>query len=112
MSSNRIMGLFPQDLPLQGSSLQRSMVALPGLSPQEPGLGLSPQRPVLWPRSVQQRLLPGSRVRVRTGAFAGVEGTVAAYCSASRLIIDLDLDVAGVTLELEDRAIELLSHDQ
>lgn len=62
----------------------------------------------LRPRPVRQRLSLGSRVRVRTGVFAGAEGTVASYCRNDRLIIDLNLDIRGVTLELEDRMLELL----
>jgi hypothetical protein len=52
-----------------------------------------------------RRRLPGDRVRVQTGIFAGVEGTVASYFSGSRLIIELDLDCTGVTLEIDERMV-------
>jgi hypothetical protein len=45
---------------------------------------------------------------VRSGVFAGVEGTVASYCSGSRLIIDVDLNIQGVTLEIDDWMLEPL----
>ncbi|HVA49540.1 MAG TPA: hypothetical protein VNH11_24450 [Pirellulales bacterium] len=86
MSTNRIASLLPpRD---GGDTLVRSM-----------------------PRATQvarPRFSCGSRVRVGSGVFAGVEGTVASYCSGSRLIIDVEINIQGVTLEIDERLLEPL----
>ena len=54
------------------------------------------------------RLQPGDLVRVNEGAFAGVEGTVAA-CQACRVIVDVHLIQPGVTIEIDGHLLELIN---
>ena len=49
---------------------------------------------------------PGDRVRVFCGAFAGVEGSVISRPGDGRLLIAIDLRQRGVTLEVDDAALE------
>jgi hypothetical protein len=59
-------------------------------------------------RSDKQWFSVGNRVRVHAGALKGLEGTVLAYCAASRLIVAVDLDCQGVTLEIDQQMLTLL----
>jgi transcription antitermination factor NusG len=61
------------------------------------------------PLSVESRLQPGRRVRVSSGPFLGLEGTVEACKSGYRLIVGVKLLQRGVSLEIEDACIEVLS---
>ena len=61
-------------------------------------------------RPTKRSLWPGCRVRVHSGAMAGVEGTVLAYSFASRLVIALDVNCRGVTLEIDEQKLTLLAH--
>jgi hypothetical protein len=40
--------------------------------------------------------------------FEGVEGTIVSFRSSSRLLIAVDLDFQGVSLEIDERLIEVL----
>ncbi len=51
------------------------------------------------------RLIPGDRVQVVTGPFAGVEGKVAIRCDARRLAIALQLQQAGIALEIDESSL-------
>lgn len=56
----------------------------------------------------QRRLCRGDLVRISEGAFAGVEGTVAA-CQACRVIMSVDLIQPGVTIEIDGHLLELIN---
>lgn len=51
------------------------------------------------------RLIPGDRVQVVTGPFAGVEGKVAKRFDAHRLAITLQLQQAGIALEIDESSL-------
>ena len=68
------------------------------------GEQLAPTEPAAANRP---RFLAGNRVRVYCGVFAGVEGSVIALCGANRLVIAVDLQQKGISLEIDDAAIEL-----
>ena len=52
------------------------------------------------------RFDPGDRVRVCCGAFADVEGSVISRPGDGRVLIAIDLRQRGVTLEVDDSALE------
>jgi carbon storage regulator CsrA len=54
----------------------------------------------------QHRLRPGDLVRVKNGAFAGIEGTVV-RCEAGRVIVDVRLIEPGVSIEIDGHRLEL-----
>jgi transcriptional antiterminator RfaH len=58
------------------------------------------------PLTVESRLTPGDRVRVRCGSLAGVEGTVTVRRSRSRLLVAVRLLQQGVSVEIEDFLLE------
>jgi transcription antitermination factor NusG len=58
------------------------------------------------PLTLESRLQPGQRVRVTSGPFLGLEGTVEACKSGYRLIVGVRLLHRGVSLELDDARIE------
>ena len=55
----------------------------------------------------RHHLRPGDFVRIATGTFAGVKGTVA-RSEAHRVIVQLALLQKGVTIEVDDQKLELL----
>jgi transcriptional antiterminator RfaH len=58
------------------------------------------------PLTVESRLLPGDRVRVRQGPLAGVEGTVLHRRGKSRLLVSIDFLQRGASVEIEDFLLE------
>ncbi|MFG0335806.1 MAG: transcription termination/antitermination protein NusG [Maioricimonas sp. JB049] len=54
----------------------------------------------------ESHLIAGTRVRIRTGTFAGVEGTVFQRRNESRLLISVDFLQAGASLEISDFDVE------
>jgi hypothetical protein len=68
------------------------------------------ERPLSIPwrlaHATRRRILPGSRVQVRSGVFSGVRGTVTSYSSVSRLTIDVELNCQGVSLEIDEQLVE------
>ena len=50
----------------------------------------------------------GCHVRVKIGAFEGVEGTVLTKCHEGRSVIAVELLQKGVTLEIDDCRLELM----
>ncbi len=54
------------------------------------------------------RARPGDRVRVSDGIFEGVEGIVVEPPKNSRVIVHLDLEHAGVSLEINTQFLELI----
>ena len=59
--------------------------------------------------TVESRLKPGSRVRVRSGAFAGYEGTILQRQGQTRLIVSVRFLQQGASVELDDCQLEPLA---
>ncbi len=60
------------------------------------------------PLTVESRLAPGRRVRIRAGAMAGLEGTVIARRREVRLLIAVTFLQQGVSVEIDDFLCEPL----
>jgi len=60
------------------------------------------------PLTVERRLLPGSRVRVRQGALMGLEGTVLTRRGTTRLLVSVDFLQQGASVEIDDFFLEPL----
>jgi len=58
------------------------------------------------PLTVEGRLAPGDRVRIRSGSLAGVEGTVTARRKKCRLLVAVRLLQQGVSIEIDDFLLE------
>jgi transcriptional antiterminator RfaH len=60
------------------------------------------------PLTIESRLAPGRRVRVRQGAFAGVEGTVLKRRGETRLLVAIKFLQQGASVEIDDFLLEPL----
>lgn len=73
---------------------------IPAANPElflgQPPLDLSPPRP----------FASGERVRVGSGVFAGAEGFVLEYRHSSRLLLAVDVQQQGITLEIDVSALD------
>ena len=58
------------------------------------------------PLTVESRLRAGDRVRVRSGALAGVEGTVLDRRGKCRVLVAVRLIQQGVSMEIDDYLLE------
>jgi transcriptional antiterminator RfaH len=58
------------------------------------------------PLTVESRLAPGDRVRVRRGPFAGIEGTVLHRRGVTRLLVSVDFLQRGASVEIDDFLLE------
>lgn len=58
------------------------------------------------PLTVERRIKPGQRVRVRRGPLEGLEGTVESRRGKTRLVVALQMLQQGVSLEIDDMLIE------
>jgi transcription antitermination factor NusG len=58
------------------------------------------------PLTVESRLQPGRRVRVKSGVMRGVEGLVTQRRSRSRLLVLVHFLQSGVSVEIEDFMLE------
>ena len=58
------------------------------------------------PLTVESRLVPGNRVRVRRGPLAGLEGTVIARRGHTCLLVRVDFLQQGASVEIEDYFLE------
>lgn len=58
------------------------------------------------PLTVESRLAPGQRIRIRSGAFAGMEGTVESRRGRCRLVVAVAFLQQGVSIELDDCQLE------
>jgi transcriptional antiterminator RfaH len=58
------------------------------------------------PLTVEQRLAPGNRVRIRRGALAGLEGTVLVRRGKTRLIVSITFLQQGASVEVDDFNLE------
>lgn len=60
------------------------------------------------PLTVERRLMPGQRVRIKSGALAGVEGTIVQRRGRSRLLVAVNFLQQGVSMDIEDFQLEPL----
>jgi len=58
------------------------------------------------PLTVESRLVPGDRVRVRRGLLAGVEGTVLTRRGCTRLLVSVNFLQRGASVEIDDFLLE------
>jgi transcriptional antiterminator RfaH len=58
------------------------------------------------PLTPEDRLVPGMRVRVRSGPLQGVEGTVVQRANQKRLVVAVNFLAQGASLLLEDFQLE------
>ncbi len=58
------------------------------------------------PLTVESRLGPGDRVRVRFGSLAGIEGTVLSRRGEMRLVVSVDFLQQGASVEIDDFMLE------
>jgi len=58
------------------------------------------------PLTVERRLMPGRRVRVIAGVLAGLEGTVTARRTPSRLFVAVNMLQQGVSVAIDDFMVE------
>ena len=60
------------------------------------------------PLTVESRLQPGQRVRIKTGSFQGMEGTLLSRRGQSRLLVTVDYLLQGASVEIDDYQLEPL----
>jgi transcriptional antiterminator RfaH len=60
------------------------------------------------PLTVESRLGPGQRVRVRSGAFAGLEGAVLKRRGETRLLVSINFLQQGASVEIDDFMLDPL----
>ncbi|MCG8648441.1 MAG: KOW motif-containing protein [Pirellulales bacterium] len=60
------------------------------------------------PLTLESRLEAGQHVRVRSGAFAGYEGTILRREQETRLLVSVHFMEQGVSVKLEDCQLELI----
>jgi transcriptional antiterminator RfaH len=60
------------------------------------------------PLTVEAKIVPGDRVRVRKGPFEGVEGMVLYRRGQARLLVSIDFLQQGASVEIEDFLLEPL----
>lgn len=58
------------------------------------------------PLTVEQRLIPGQRVRVMRGSLEGMEGVIEARKRPTRLVVAIEFLQQGVSLEIDDFLLE------
>ena len=61
------------------------------------------------PLTVESRIGPGQRVRVRHGAFAGVEGMVLKRRGETRLLVSINFLQQGASVEIDDFLLDPLA---
>lgn len=60
------------------------------------------------PLTMESRLAPGDRVRIRSGPLAGLEGTVLVRRGQTRLLVSVNFLQQGASIEVDDFAMEPL----
>ena len=58
--------------------------------------------------TLEPRLSPGQRVRVKSGSFMGIEGVVEARRGGCRLIVEVNFLQQGVSVEIEELLVEMI----
>ena len=61
------------------------------------------------PLTIESRIEAGEPVRVRSGAFAGYEGTVIRRDQETRLLVSVQFMDQGVSVKLEDCQLESIA---
>ncbi len=61
------------------------------------------------PLTVESRIGPGQRVRVRQGVFAGIEGVVLKRRGETRLLVSVDFLQQGASVEIDDFLLDSLA---
>ncbi len=61
------------------------------------------------PMTIESRLEPGQNVRIRSGSFAGYEGTILRREQETRLLVCVRFMEQGVSVKLEDCQLELIA---
>jgi len=61
------------------------------------------------PLTTESRLIPGNRVRVQHGPFAGLEGTVLTRRGETRLLVSINFLQQGASVEIDDYLLEPIS---
>ena len=60
------------------------------------------------PLTIEQRLQPGRKVRVKDGVLAGLEGTIVSRRTDSRLLVAVNYLNQGVSIQIDDFMVEPL----
>lgn len=60
------------------------------------------------PMTVEGRLITGQKVRVKSGALKGLEGTILRRKSSCRLLVSVNYLQQGISVEIEDFMVELI----
>ncbi|NQU26471.1 MAG: antitermination protein NusG [Candidatus Nealsonbacteria bacterium] len=60
------------------------------------------------PLTIERRLMPGRRVRVKAGAMMGMEGTVTSRRGPCRLLVAINFLQQGVSVAIDDYMLEPL----
>ena len=60
------------------------------------------------PLTPESRLVEGQRVRVKSGLFAGYEGTILKRCGKTRLFVAIQYMEMGASMEIQDYMLELI----
>jgi transcriptional antiterminator RfaH len=58
------------------------------------------------PLTIESRLEPGDQVRIRSGALAGLEGTIVRRKNVTRLLVWVKMLHQGASLEIDDFLLE------
>ena len=58
------------------------------------------------PLTIESRLSPGDRVRIRNGPMEGLEGTVVTRRGKTRLLVAVNMLQQGVSIEIDDYVLE------
>ncbi|MGO8747245.1 MAG: transcription termination/antitermination protein NusG [Thermoguttaceae bacterium] len=58
------------------------------------------------PLTPESRLIPGARVRIRSGAMAGTEGTILKRHGVDRLLVVVHFLQRGVSIQIDDFQVE------
>ena len=58
------------------------------------------------PMTPESRLVPGTRVRIRSGSLAGTEGTILKRHGVDRLLVVVHFLQRGVSIQIEDFQVE------
>jgi transcriptional antiterminator RfaH len=58
------------------------------------------------PLTVERRLVPGQRVRIKSGPMKGVEGTITARRGTMRLLVAVHFLQNGVSMDIDDYMVE------
>lgn len=64
------------------------------------------------PLTVERWLSPGRRVRIRSGALAGLEGTVVRRQGGTHLIVSVDFIQQGASVAIDDAVLEAVDQRQ